>query len=593
MTSDAFPTLEALRSGHSDLLQSVPDSEDKLTEADVRGIREFLRRAAATGKVLDTAADRKQVQGLLDYWSATLYSQGHREPGVSADVERLPRDETVLAEFKTSTIDKVTQAADAWFRQLTEGDRDLARRILLRLVRLPCEGQKLQTIVVTRSALHQLGSPTRVDAILEGLASAGVIRVEKAAQPEDDQISLGCDALTRSWKEYAGWVDRRVRFRDAASFWNASAWDRTALIRDELLDEAIDFHDKNELEQEFVTASRERERSQNRVNFVAKWILAAVAACALVFAEVAWTQWSRANQEASDANTQRQLAEDAAKTVERHERAAKRAEAALKAKFKLSGMVTVTRTLAEIATAVSDAERQIAVRRLEILADNLREDPDFAPIFPEVAASLARVKTGASSPDDHKSIALKALEIGRKLKADAIRVQDPNLLTELTAQRIVSYQMAQFCGEQIVKTFQTRSFVDADPYIKEFKLLYWGELGIVEQDAVQQAMILFGRKLREIERKIESQLPDPKTLLEPALLERFQSQPLREKFSMLRSASLKVPNTSVVLTGLMSHRVPEQDAKELGEILNQKLIPALKGELKEEIAPNDKPPEAY
>ena len=198
-----------------------------------------------------------------------------------------------------------------------------------------------------------------------------------------------------------------------------------------------------------------------------------------------------------------------------------------------------------------------------------------------------------SSPDDHKSIALEALEIGRKLKADAIQVQDPNLLKELKGQRIVSYQMAQFCGEQIVKTFQTQSFVDADPYIKEFKLLYWGELGIVEQDAVQEAMILFGRKLREIDRKIESQLPDPKTLLELVLLERFQSQPLREKFSMLRSASLKVPNTSVVLTALMSHRVPEQDAKELGEILNQKLIPALDSELHEEIAPNVKPPEAY
>ena len=152
MTSDAFPTLEALRSGHSDLLQSVPDLEDQITESDVGRIREFLRQAAATGKVLDTAVDRKQVQGLLDYWSATLYSQGHREPGGSADVERLPRDETVLAEFKTSTVEKVTEAADAWFRQLNEGNRDLARRILLRLVRLPCEGHKLQTVVVTRSA---------------------------------------------------------------------------------------------------------------------------------------------------------------------------------------------------------------------------------------------------------------------------------------------------------------------------------------------------------------------------------------------------------------------------------------------------------
>ena len=593
MTSEAFPSLEALRSGHSDLLQSIPDSEDKLTQSDVARIREFLRRAAATGTVIDTAIDRKQAQGLLDYWSATLYSQGHRQPGGSADVQRLPREETVLTEFETGTVDEAARAADAWFRQLTEGDRDLARRILLRLVRLPCGGRMPQPIIVTRSALQQLGSPNRVNAILESLAGAGLIRVEKAAQPEDDQISLRFDALTRSWKEYAGWVDQRVRFRDAASFWDASGRDRTALIRDELLDEAMDFHDKNELEQNFLAASRERERSQNRMNLVAKWVLAAVAACALVFAEVAWTQWSRANQEARDADVQRQLAEDAAKFADKQERAARRAEAALKAKFQLSNMVTVTRTLAEIATAVSDGERQIATTRLEILADDLRTDRDFAPIFQQVADSLARVKQGAGSHDDHRSIALKALEIGRKLKADAIQVQDPNLLNELRAQRTVSYHMARFCAQQIVATFETRSFMDADPYIKEFKLLYWGELGIVEGPRVEQAMVLFGRKLREIDRKIESMLPDPKQILEPSLLERYQSQQLREKFRTLRSTSLKVANPSAFLAELMSHRVPEQDARELGQILNQKLIPALEGELKEEIAPNDKPPEAY
>ena len=511
MKSDAFPRWKP--SGPAIPTSSSP-SPIRKTRSPSRtsaASAQFLRRAAATGKVIDTAVDRKQVQGLLDYWSATLYSQGHRQPGGSADVERLPREETVLTEFETGTVNKVAQAADAWFRKLTDGDRDLVRRILLRLVRLPCEGRKLQPIVVTRSTLQQLGSPTRVDAILEGLAEAGVIRVEKAAQPEDDQISLRFDALTRSWKEYAGWVDRRVRFRDAASFWVASGRDRAALIRDELLDEAMDFHDKNELEQGFIAASRDRERSQNRR-------ISSPSGSSPRWRPAPWCspKWpgpsghgpTRRRGMRTSRNSSRRMRP---KVVEIQEQAARRAEAALKAKFKLTNMVSVTRTLAEIATAVSDGERQIAARRLEILADNLSKDPDFAPIFQQVADSLARVKKGAASHDDHRSIALKALEIGRKLKADAIQVQDPNLLTELKAQRIVSYQMARFCGQQIVETFKTQSFVDADPYIKEFKLLYWGELGIVEQDAVQEAMSLFGRKLREIDRKIESQLPDPKT----------------------------------------------------------------------------------
>ena len=275
MKSDAFSSvLEALRSGHADLLQSVPDQEDKLTGSDVSRIREFLRRAAAAGKVIDTLTDRKVAQGMLDYWSATLYSQGHRQAGGSDASERLPKEETVLADFETGTIGQVAQAADAWFQRVPEGDRDLVRRILLRLVRLPADDRRFQATVALRSMLQQLGSPAQVDAILEGLAEVGLIRIEQRDRPENDLVSLRYEALSRLWSPYAAWLEQRLRFRDTASFWKVSHQDQTALIRDKLLDEAIDYHDKNELEQKFVEPSRDRERSQNRVNLVAKWILA-------------------------------------------------------------------------------------------------------------------------------------------------------------------------------------------------------------------------------------------------------------------------------------------------------------------------------
>jgi hypothetical protein len=600
MISDAFSSLEALRSGHADLLQSISDAEQSLTEPEIDRIRDFLRRAAAAGRVLDTPADRKQAQGLLDYWSATLYSQGQRQQPGSAGVERLPKEETVLAEFETGTIGEIARAAEAWFRNVPPGDRDLVRRILLRLVRLPAEGRKFQATVVPRSAPEQLGPPAKVTAILDGLAGAGLIRIEKAEKPEDDRISLRFDALARSWAPYAGWVDQRVRFRDAASFWDASHQDRTALISDNLLDDALDYQDKNELELKFVAASRDREKSQTRKYRFAVSILAVVAICAVASAIMAFRQRQSAARSAEEATTSRDLAdmmrrraENEKKNAEDAATRATRAAAALQAKVKLSNMVTVTRTLAEIGTAVSDAERQIAMKRIEILAINLGGDPDFAPIFQGPAGELARAKQGDASVKDLERIAFRALAAGRKLKGTALQVQDPDLLKELKAQRAVSYLMARFCAEQIVASFKAHPFTEADPYVKEFWLLYWGELGIVEGPAVESAMVHFGKKLKEIDKKMEDQLPDAKHLLDPQQWKSYSSQQLREKLHTLRSAKLNIGNAAGFLTEFTSHRVPKGLVEELTRILDKELIPAIERELNAEIAPDHKPPADY
>jgi hypothetical protein len=586
MKSDAFSSLEALRAGHADLLQSVPDSEDKLTGVHVDHIREFLRRAAAAGKVMDTPGERKQAQGLLDYWSATLYSQGHRQDGGSPGSERLPREETVLADFETGTIDRVAREADVWFQKLPEGDRDLVRRILLRLVRLPAEGRKFQAAVVPRSSLRQLGSPAQVDAILAGLAETGLIRIEKGDSPENDPVSLRYEALARLWSPYATWLEQRLRFRDMAAFWKVSDQDRSALIRDELLDEAFDYPDKNELEQKFVSESRGRERGDNIKNRNEKYLFFTVAACAIVFAVIAASLWIKASRSA-------QRALDALAAEKKQEKLATDAADALKAKSKLFNMVTITRTLAEIGTANSDAERQIAVRRLEILADNLGGDPDFAPIFQEVADDLARIKQGSASAEDVHRIAFMALKVGRKLKANALDVQDPDLVHELKSQRLIAYQTVRFLGQQIVTTFEKQSFTDADPYTKEFWLMYWGELALLEGPAVESAMVKFGKQLKEIDRIFEGRLPDPKKLLDPQQLEHFNSHQLREKLHTLRSSMLTAANPTKLVTDLFSEKVPAESVKELGQILDQELIPAIELELKGEISPSSTPPASY
>jgi hypothetical protein len=586
MKSDAFPSLADLRSAHSDLLQSIPDSEDKLNESDVGRIREFLRRAAGAGKMMDTATDRKVAQGLLDYWSATLYSQGHRQASGSTGSERLPREETVLAEFETATIGQVAQAADAWFRTVPDADRNLVRRILLRLVRLPAEGRKFQATIVPRSGLQQLGVPAQVDAVLKGLAEAGIIRIEPGDQPENDLISLRYEALSRLWGPYAAWLDQRLRFRDRASYWNVSHHDRSTLIRDELLEEAVDYPDKNELEHKFVTASQGRERDENVKNRNDRYIFRGVAACAIVLAAVATGFWIKASRSARQAN-------NALASEQIHKHDALRAGAALKAKFKLTYMVTITRTLAEIGTASSDAERQIAVRRLEILKDVLRDDPDFSPILSEVAGDLVRIKKGTATTEDVERISIMALKVGHQLKCNALKVQDPDLVNELKSQRAVAFQTVQFVGQQIVSTFEKHSFTDAEPYTKEFWLMYWGELALLEGSDVESAMKNFGDKLKEMDRIFESGLPDPKNLLDIPQRERFKSLHLRAKLRTLRSTKLTVANPAKFLTDLFSQKVPAEQVKEARRILDEQLIPALELELKGEISPCDVPPAAY
>ena len=68
--SDAFPTLAAMRTAHTELLRLYRDkgaSPDLLQAAD-----HFIGRGAATGAAIQGEDDRMGAQSLLDYWAAIL-----------------------------------------------------------------------------------------------------------------------------------------------------------------------------------------------------------------------------------------------------------------------------------------------------------------------------------------------------------------------------------------------------------------------------------------------------------------------------------------------------------------------------------------
>ena len=80
MTDDGerYSSTAALRQAHTELLRRHRQEGD--APATLDAIEAFLRRARATGALVDADEDRWACQSLLDYWTATLYRSGRRPP---------------------------------------------------------------------------------------------------------------------------------------------------------------------------------------------------------------------------------------------------------------------------------------------------------------------------------------------------------------------------------------------------------------------------------------------------------------------------------------------------------------------------------
>jgi hypothetical protein len=71
-----FASINALRLEHLNLMERDTALKDHGGEPEVADIRSFIARAKATGSVLSEKVDRREAQGILDYWSSTLVSIG-------------------------------------------------------------------------------------------------------------------------------------------------------------------------------------------------------------------------------------------------------------------------------------------------------------------------------------------------------------------------------------------------------------------------------------------------------------------------------------------------------------------------------------
>src|SRR5262249_15319039 len=163
---DRFESLAELQGRHADLVKEV--GTDVLAPGNAETIAEFVRRALATGTVLDTKDERAVAQGLINFWTSRLSSAaraaermevGKSLAGASGTsgtdgkslAQVMPQfEDTLLAEFDATAVRSAGEAADRWLATLPPSDRDLALRVLMRLVSLSADGRDFTFTPVPR-----------------------------------------------------------------------------------------------------------------------------------------------------------------------------------------------------------------------------------------------------------------------------------------------------------------------------------------------------------------------------------------------------------------------------------------------------------
>jgi tetratricopeptide (TPR) repeat protein/energy-coupling factor transporter ATP-binding protein EcfA2 len=152
--------------------------------------------------------------------------------------------------------------ADEVYKQLVPQNKFAAKKILLRLAR-PSGNMEVTSNRVRRSDLYFVAKD-RINEVLDKLGEAGLIHITKGEVEDDDQVEVAHEALVRNWPRLTDWLEKerktmrqRLRLTAAAEQWNDKNRDKGGLIGGELLKDALGYDDLNELEKEFVQASKD------------------------------------------------------------------------------------------------------------------------------------------------------------------------------------------------------------------------------------------------------------------------------------------------------------------------------------------------
>ncbi|MET4723871.1 tetratricopeptide (TPR) repeat protein [Bradyrhizobium japonicum] len=267
---EPYPSMDALRRAHEYLFDNLPTSErsGSLTEAGSMQIEEFISRAIATGAVLDTLADRREAQGLVDYWVASTFTQLQlsslaRGPASKSgdssvvhsqrDPEYQDRPDNQLEPFNPAVVDAAAERGDAFIRGLSAKQTDLVRRVLLGVLRFPDHDQEISSRPARREELNKFGKKGQVDELLDGLKDAGIL-VGRPTK-EGEELSLQYLALSRRWGWLAKEIDKRKNLSDLALSWIGSNRSTGALLDWRLIRRFREYGNLKQWETDFINAS--------------------------------------------------------------------------------------------------------------------------------------------------------------------------------------------------------------------------------------------------------------------------------------------------------------------------------------------------
>ena len=383
-----FASLAKFQQAHDALSDALGD--DVLSDNHPDCVAGLVRRGVALGASLDDKDERATAQALINFWAAKL-SSAVRQRWREADRARASEtyeasatappddlsalDNTLLVPFDPDTIRKAREAADAWIKGLSEGDRTTVNRLLLRLVRLRPNEYEFDVVPTSRSALQDMDlTPpasadgsfrlSSIDDLMSGLVATGAVRLTRGQTPEADQFALRSATLLNDWPTLRAALEERKQLRRQAEEWYERAsgakpnlftrcraylrryfrwaintvvfvcesveklWERSrravglrpslgaSLLTGRKLEEMRTYHDRNVAERQFIVKSRYSELEGHKRSRV----FAIVLALLVLIAAIGWGRAVVETQEADKARgvaeTRRVEAEDARRAAE-------------------------------------------------------------------------------------------------------------------------------------------------------------------------------------------------------------------------------------------------------------------------------------
>lgn len=246
---ELFSSLEELLCAQEELLKTVPkDGAPPLSEVANLSppILKFMHRVSLTGKQLDRPQDRRTAQNVLNYWAIGLTSSNANIGDAVSS-----RADTMLRPFDREAQEKIAFEAGKLITSFSTTEHEFARRVLFALVELRDERAHFALLWRAESKLLKLAPAAVGSKVLTALRATGTL---VSREDENDvELRFCCEALLRVSAWTADLAKERVKFRDAALFWEQSGRNSGALLSPFLAIKAQrDYQDFTPLERDFI-----------------------------------------------------------------------------------------------------------------------------------------------------------------------------------------------------------------------------------------------------------------------------------------------------------------------------------------------------